>query len=157
MMQHAKSLRLSHKSAVLIYHQDLIPALSLMLILLNKQPSLLQNVPCFTTPPIVYEDGKDNRSSMLRHKHLVSNQQQLLNNHYEYSFTYPSFILDVHVSSFIKKAFHCVITATAGCNMQGSLLIGESNKVCFNASNSRLQCNRLARYASSKFGWYFCW
>ena len=41
---------------------------------------------------------------------------------------YPSFIFDVHVSSSFNKTFHCVVMAIASCNMQGSLLIGESEK-----------------------------
>ena len=40
-------------------------------------------------------------------------------------FTHPILIFDVHVSSSLNKAFHCVVTTFAGCNMQGSLLIGE--------------------------------
>ena len=52
----------------------------------------------------------------------------VFNCYQEYSFTYPTFILGVHVSSFLNKAFHCVVTAFASCNMQGSPLIGESNK-----------------------------
>ena len=51
---------------------------------------------------------------------------------------YPSFIFDVHISFFLNKAFHCVVMAFDGCNMQGSLLSGESNKKCCNDSRSRL-------------------
>ena len=51
---------------------------------------------------------------------------------------YPSFIFDVHVSSSFNKAFHCVVMVIAGCNMQGSMLIGESKKKCCNDSHSRL-------------------
>ena len=101
----------------------------------NKEPSALRDDPCFT---IVPSHGMYNRISKLSVKHLVSNQQQLLNNHQEYSFIYPSFIFDVHVSSSFNKTFHCVVTTIAGCNMQGSLLIGESKKKCCNDSHSRL-------------------
>ena len=49
------------------------------------------------------------------------------------SFTNPSFIFDVDVSSFLNKAFHCVVTAFASCNMQGSFLIGERKVVALTA------------------------
>ena len=68
--------------------------------------------------------------SMLIVKHSFSNQ--LPNNHYKNSFTYPTFILDVYVSSFLDKAFYCVIMGIAGSKMQGNSLIGESNKICCN-------------------------
>ena len=72
-------------------------------------------------------------------------------------FTYPFLIFDVHVSSFLNKAFHCVVTTFAGCNMQGSLLIGESNKFEGSICNARhcdfkltdfhiCQCRRLTLF-----------
>ena len=39
--------------------------------------------------------------------------------------TYPIFIFDVDVSSFLNKAFHSVVTAFACCNVQSSLLMEE--------------------------------
>ena len=39
------------------------------------------------------------------------------------------FIFDVLVSSFLDKVFHCVVMTFAGGNMQGSLLIGENDKL----------------------------
>ena len=41
--------------------------------------------------------------------------------------TNPIFIFDVDVSSFLDKAFHCVVTNIASCNMQVSPLKGETN------------------------------
>ena len=70
MMYHSMGLRLGLKSAILIYHQEIVtftPALSFdadISSLLNKEPSALWNVHCLTIP--VYEDGMDNRISMLR-------------------------------------------------------------------------------------------
>ena len=40
---------------------------------------------------------------------------------------YPSFILDVDVSFFLNKPFHCVVMTFAGSKMQGSFLIRERN------------------------------
>ena len=42
-------------------------------------------------------------------------------------FTYPSFILDLVVSIFLNKPFHCVVMTFAGCKMQGGFLIRERN------------------------------
>ena len=67
---------------------------------------------------MVYEDGQT--IGLLCVRYSISNQ--------EYSFMYPGFIFDVDVSSFLDKAFHCVVTAFASCNMQGSSLIGKKNK-----------------------------
>ena len=47
----------------------------------------------------------------------------------KYSFTYPLVIFDVHVSSFPNKASQGEVTTFASCNMQGSQLIEESNKI----------------------------
>ena len=44
------------------------------------------------------------------------------------SFTYPNIIFDADISSFHNKDFCCVVTAFVSCNMQGSPLIGESNR-----------------------------
>ena len=62
------------------------------------------------------------------HPMLYEISSRLLNYHQEYCFTYPSFIFDADVSSFLNKTFHCVVTDFASCNMQGSPLIGERNK-----------------------------
>ena len=43
--------------------------------------------------------------------------------HQEYSHAYPSLIFDVDISSFLDKAFHCVVMAIAGCSMQWSPLM----------------------------------
>ena len=37
--------------------------------------------------------------------------------------TYPSFILDVFISSFVNKGFHCDLMTFLSCNVQGSSLI----------------------------------
>ena len=44
------------------------------------------------------------------------------------SFTYPNIIFDVDISSFPSKGFCCVVMTFVSCNMQGSPLIGESNR-----------------------------
>ena len=82
-------------------------------------------VPSCTTLSIVHEDRIDNTIIMCL---VLKLKSALLNYHQKYSFTNPIVIFDVHVSSFLDKTFHCVVTAFAGCNMQGSPLIEESNK-----------------------------
>ena len=72
---------------------------------------------------MVHKDGMDNRIVI-----KYNPKSAVLNYHQVYSLLYPSFILDVHVSSFSNKVFHCVVTAFASRNMQESPLIEGSNK-----------------------------
>ena len=44
---------------------------------------------------------------------------------YRNSLTYPIFILDADISSFLDKAFHCVVMVLSNRNMQRSPLIKE--------------------------------
>ena len=131
-----KSMTLSFESAILIYHQEiaiLSLELSLMLILascLTKSLVHCRMYHALRSHPV--EKDQYTKSQALSFKSGVAT------NHQEYNFTYPIFILDVYVSSFLNKAFHCVVMTIAGCNMQGSLLIEESDKKCFNDSYSRL-------------------
>ena len=45
------------------------------------------------------------------------------------SFSYLSFVLDVDICSFANKGFHCVLMTFLSCNVQGSSLIENENKV----------------------------
>ena len=122
-------------SAALIYHQEIV-TFSLALYLMLLQASCLTSSLVLSEYTMLYDPILHNISVLIV-KHSFSNQQQLLNNHYENSFTYPTFILDVYVSSSLDKAFHCVVIGIAGCKMQGSSLIEDRNKKCFSNSNSR--------------------
>ena len=51
----------------------------------------------------------------------------------QYGHTNPSFVFATDISSFVDKAFHCVITTSVGCNMQGSPLIEVNNRLSKNA------------------------
>ena len=46
----------------------------------------------------------------------------------EYSHAYPSLVFDVDISSFLDKAFHCVIMVFSNRNMQRSPLVKKIKK-----------------------------
>ena len=72
---------------------------------------------------IVHEGEMDKKISMLGACYVFNLKSAVHCYHHEYSLTYPTLISDADISSFLHKAFHCVVTAIVSCNMQGSALI----------------------------------